>query len=223
MVNDFMLNFPTFHRLPQRVLLWLMLTVLVGCGESVPVIAPLPSNANLLIFGDDFVTNGSLPPEQTYPALLGKLSGYRVSAAGVAGETTAQGLQRLRGALATHKPSALVLCHGWSDLFSQVDENDTIDALRSMVGLAQHQGVPVVLVGLPVAGAPGEFRPLWYYGKIAKAFKIPYQNSAFAYALMEKDQHVIHEQNVELSALGHQKVAEGLWELLRRAQRMDTP
>jgi len=76
------------------------LAVLLGCAMSLiacsdPELKPLSDNAIVLAFGDSLTAGLGVAPTAAYPAVLESLSGRTVINAGVSGELTEQGLQRL--------------------------------------------------------------------------------------------------------------------------------
>ena len=71
---------------------------------------------------------------------------------GRGGETTAGGLSRLPGVLASDKPKVLLLMEGTNDVTAGTSENATIGNLEAMVRLAQGAGVRVIIATLPPRG-----------------------------------------------------------------------
>ena len=91
--------------------------------------------------------------------------------AGISGEISAQGLERLPKLLQEHKPDILILCHGGNDILRKVDSAQTKENLSKMVSLAREKGVYVLLVGVPIMGTLSfSISPLYY--DVAKAHNI---------------------------------------------------
>lgn len=204
----------------SRKLAWLAgllaLLTLTGCGTKVPPIAPLDGNAKVLVFGDDFVAGVDVAPEQSFAHLLGQQLSVPVVVAGKAGETSDEGMLRLKPLVDAEKPTLVVICHGWSDLFEGVNQDETIDAIRGMVGMLQHRKIDVVLMAIPMPRLDkGMIKPVWFYRKIAKVFKVPLHSATLPYAMMEKE---LHTPDWNLTPQGHQTVAKDLRELLNKAQ-----
>src|SRR5689334_3891381 len=82
-----------------------------ACGSK-NRIDKLDANATLLAFGDSLTFGTGASPSEAYPAVLERSIGRKVVNAGVPGETSGQGLERLPEVLDEVKPKLLVLCHG---------------------------------------------------------------------------------------------------------------
>jgi acyl-CoA thioesterase-1 len=141
------------------VSLWLMFCGTAWAGEV----------RTLLVFGDSLAAGYGIRAEQAWPALLGQRlgTGWRVVNASQSGETTAGGLTRLPQALATHKPSIVVLELGANDGLRGLSIDTARRNLAKMIELAQAQRARVVLVGMQL---PPNFGPA-YTQKFASLFE----------------------------------------------------
>ena len=74
--------------------LWLSLA-LAGCGEKTPGLPRLAPSDVVVAFGDSLTYGTGAAESESYPAVLGQLTGRTIVRAGVPGEVTAQGLARL--------------------------------------------------------------------------------------------------------------------------------
>lgn len=86
---------------------------------------------------------------------------FSVTDEGVAGETVAEGLERLPGVLTRDAPEVLLLLEGVNDLNGGQDAAipAVVNGLRSMVGLARGKGIAVFL-GTLLPQRPDGFRAL---------------------------------------------------------------
>ena len=196
---------------------WLVLiacaTALAGCGERVPPLPRLDGNAVVLAFGDSltFGTGASIP--ESYPAVLERLIGRKVVSAGVPGEVSATGLERLPEALEQAQPKLLILCHGGNDFLRKLPETQAAANVRAMVKLARDKGIEVVLVGVPKLGLTAA--PAGFYAVIAREFRIPYDGDALKTVLTDNE---LKSDWVHPNAKVYARIAGSLAELVKRAK-----
>jgi acyl-CoA thioesterase I len=115
----------------------------------------------ILAFGDSLTAGLGLPASQAFPAQLQrrlKAMGVaaRVINAGISGDTTADGLQRLDWSLAD-KPDLVILELGANDMLRGIDPKITRANLAAMIAEIQKSGAKVLLAGMLAApnwGAP---------------------------------------------------------------------
>jgi acyl-CoA thioesterase-1 len=123
--------------------------------------------------GDSLFAGYGLEPGQSYPAHLEKAlqaKGIkaRVVNAGVSGDTTAAGLQRLDFVLKgmPKKPALVVISLGGNDMLRGLSPAETAKNLDAILTKFKAEGVPVLLLGMlaaPNLGADyaGKFNPIY--------------------------------------------------------------
>jgi acyl-CoA thioesterase I len=147
-----------------------LILLLAACGEDAPKLAKLSNDAVILAFGDSLTHGNGVKESESYPALLQSLSGLKVINAGISGEESAPGLERLPSALEKYQPKLLVLCHGGNDLIHKNDVGAMESNIRQMIQLAKDKNIPVVLLGVP---KPGLFLSSFeVYEKIAETTNV---------------------------------------------------
>ena len=120
----------------------------------VAVLAP-PAGAQeriIVAFGDSLTAGLGVPPEQSYPALLGaRLSAeaypYRVVNAGISGDTTAGGLRRVDWALRL-RPDVVIVELGVNDALRGQDLSAVRANLDRLVERFQSAGARVLVAGM---------------------------------------------------------------------------
>jgi acyl-CoA thioesterase I len=186
------------------------LCALLAACSDVPAVPKLAPQDVIVAFGDSLTHGTGANEEESYPAVLGKLINRRVIRAGVAGETTEQGLRRLPRVLSEHHPRLLILCLGGNDLLRRVDEQRTAANLRAMIKLARERNVAVVLMGVP---RPGLFTSApEYYSALADELKLPYEGEAIKRVLYS---NAMKSDTIHPNAAGYRRIAEDVAELLR--------
>lgn len=191
-------------------LLFITLLTLHSCSDSTPTLKPLTADGIILAFGNSLTYGTGANPSQSYPAILQNLTKHKVINAGVPGELSATGLQRLPGLVNLHKPELLILCHGGNDMLRKLNESKTINNIQQMITFAQNHGISVVLIGVP---KPTLFfmKSAEFYEKLAQAAAIPYQ--AKILTEIEGDR-ILKSDSIHPNAAGYKRLAEAVHKLL---------
>jgi acyl-CoA thioesterase I len=199
-------------RLKTLFTLLTLLLLLVGC-EAKPAIRPLAPGATILAFGDSLTHGNGASAEQSYPAVLGKLLGVRVVNAGVPGEVSAAGRERLPGVLEQVRPQLVILIHGGNDFLRRLDVKQTKQNLRAMIEACRQQGADVVLAGVPQLGL--FLSPAPFYAELAKEYRLPYLDDTLSAILKDSS---LKSDEIHPNAAGYRQLAGALAELIRAAE-----
>jgi len=184
-----------------------------GC-DSGPTIEPLARDAVILAFGDSLTHGTGAQKEQSYPSILSGLLERKVLNAGIPGEVSAAGRNRLSDELEKHNPDLVVLCHGGNDFLRRLDQEKTAENLRSMVELIQASGADVILLGVPKLGwglAVPDF-----YSEMAKELKIPFEGEILVDLLGDNS---MKSDTIHPNATGYRLMAEAIHEVINKAQK----
>jgi acyl-CoA thioesterase I len=196
----------------MRAIAFALLLLFAACGKT-PQLAKLPNDAVILAFGDSLTFGTGATPETSYPAVLEKLIGRRVVGAGVPGEITSEGLERLPDVIEEEEPNLLILCHGGNDLLRKTGEEQAESNLRAMITLARSKGIQVVLIAVPKPGLTLTAAP--YYEKIATEMQLPIESGILRSILTSPD---LKSDAVHPNAAGYQKMAEAIAVLLKSSK-----
>jgi acyl-CoA thioesterase-1 len=190
----------------------LALGALAACGAKPAQLPRLGASDVVLAFGDSLTYGTGAGRDEAYPIVLAQLIGRQVVGAGVPGETTAEGLQRLPEVLDEVKPKLMLLCMGGNDMLRKLDYAVVESNLRSMVQLARGQGIGVVLIAVPEPVLFGGVAP--FYGKLAEELKIPLEQKILRDVLFDKE---LKSDQIHPNAKGYRRIATALAEFLQRA------
>ncbi len=127
---------------------------------AIPVMGP---ERTIIAFGDSLFAGYNLDPRDSYPeklenALRAKGMNADVINAGVSGDTSAAGLQRLEFTLAAQEtpPALFILELGGNDLLRGLSPEETKANLGKMLTILRDQKVPVLIMGMR---APPNYGP----------------------------------------------------------------
>jgi len=206
------------HGLHTVLALCAVLILSTGCSPAVPQMPRLAPDAVILSFGDSITYGTGAAPEDSYPAVLERLTGRRVINAGVPGELSGAGLKRLPKLLDEHAPALLILCHGGNDLLRKHDPQKIAANLRAMIHLARQQGAAVLLLGVP---EPGLFlKSATLYGDIAEEYSLPFLANALPD--VEADA-ALKADPIHPNGKGYDKLARTIYALLRASGALGAP
>ncbi|MEE4301091.1 MAG: GDSL-type esterase/lipase family protein [Pseudomonadales bacterium] len=183
-----------------------VLLVLGGCGG--PELPPLPPRAKVLAFGDS-LTYGTGAAGQGYPEVLAELTDLAVVNAGVPGEVSARGRERLPALLEEHRPALVVLVHGGNDTLRNISPARTRENLIAMIEVSRSAGAEVVMLGVPgrnlTLSAPG------YYRDVAVAADVPIDLDVLPRLMRDR---AVKSDSVHFNGRGYRLMAEAVRDLL---------
>ncbi|MGD2062667.1 MAG: arylesterase [Nitrospirota bacterium] len=199
--------------MPAPRSVWLTsLFIVVACSGGTPRVPPLAPGATILAFGDSLTFGTGAEPGEAYPAVLAALTGCAVINAGVPGDVTASGVERLPALLDEHRPDLVILLHGGNDILQRRSATAMAENLRTMAEMARRRGAAVVLVGVPQFGL--FFRPPDLYADLAKELALPYDGESLAE--LERNP-ALKSDPIHLNAAGYRLLAERIHALLHAA------
>jgi len=189
-------------------------------------VAPIAADAPLIIaFGDSLYAGYQLSPKEGLaPQLQAALAEdgvvARVQNAGVSGDTTAAGRQRLTYVLdnAKVKPALVVLGLGGNDMLRGIDAGQTRANLDAMLAELKKRGIPVVLTGMVAAPNMGpdyiaKFNPI--YSDLATKYGASLYPFILDNVVGKKD--LMLGDNIHPNAKGVKVVVQGLAPLVEDA------
>ncbi len=185
------------------LLLWL-----AGCTDAADL-PPLAGTDVILAFGDSLTHGTGAGPGQGYPARLACRLGLTVINAGVPGELSRQGVERLPELLARHRPALVVLCHGGNDILRRQPMPALEAALRDMVTQARAAGADVVMLGVP--GFNLGLSPPAVYQRVAEDLDVPLDAQTIPELMRDR---TLKSDRVHFNAEGYAQLADAVYTLL---------
>jgi len=199
-------------RAAGRFFIAVCVSLLLAACDRAPTLPRLEPHDVIVAFGDSLTHGTGASAGEAYPAVLAALTGRSVINAGVPGDTTSSGLERLPAVLDEHKPRLVLLCLGGNDMLKKQHEAATENNLRLLVKTIRASGAEVLLIGVPeprlFGGAPD------FYGRLAEELGVPLEQDVFSRVLQDNR---LKSDPIHANAAGYRLVAERLAEHLREA------
>ncbi|MFN9474036.1 arylesterase [Acidovorax sp.] len=188
---------------------------LAGCGRKPPRAQAIPSGATVLALGDSLTSGVGASADSAYPAVLQRLTGWKVVNGGISGDTSAQALQRLPDLLQQHQPALVIVGIGGNDFLRRQSASATRANVRQICELARAAGAQVLLVAVPeftVMATLGQLSDHAMYAEIASELRIPLHRKGWSGVLADA---TLRSDQIHANAAGYERFAQGLVETLR--------
>mgnify|MGYP000061663931 FL=1 len=192
----------------KAVLLILLISV-VGCSDRAEL-SYIPPEGVILAFGDSLTRGVGSSAGGDYPSQLQQLTGRQVINAGISGEVSDAGLQRLPGLLSQYQPAMLILLEGGNDILQNRDTNHLKQNLARMITLARQHNTDVVLVAVPENNLFSNSAPL--YRELADEHRVVVESEIIA-SLLRNSQY--KSDPVHFNNRGYKALAQRIKSLLQ--------
>ncbi len=189
------------------ILVVLILLTLPNISTKMNTLLP---HKTILAFGDSITYGHGANLNESYPALLSSLSGHKVINAGINGETSDEGLQRLPKLLEDKSIKLMILCFGGNDILRRQSMDALKNNLKTMIHMAKIKEIDVLLVAVPNISLFG-LAPLELYEEVAKEEKVPLLDGVLANILSQPS---LKNDQIHPNALGYKQLAEKIYETL---------
>ncbi len=151
--------------------IFLIISVLFLSACSKVDVEPLGRKDTIVAFGDSLTFGYGASIESSYPNQLSRIIRMKVVNAGVNGNTTKDGLDRIDQILEEHNPKLILLGLGGNDMLRKVAEQNIINNLSALIQKIKSKNIQVVLLPTPkpsLLGAVGYLSDADFYKDLAK-------------------------------------------------------
>jgi len=191
------------------VAVFVALILLTLPNKSTKMHTPLPHDT-ILAFGDSLTYGHGASHDESYPALLSSLSGHKVINAGINGETSYDGLQRLPELLEDKSIKLMILCFGGNDILRRQSMDALKNNLKTMIEMAKTKEIDVLLIAVPNINLFG-LSPLELYEEVAEEEDVPLLSGVLADILGNP---ALKSDQIHPNALGYKQMADKIYESL---------
>ncbi|RQO82799.1 GDSL-type esterase/lipase family protein [Acidovorax sp. FJL06] len=198
---------------------WLLLAAgaaaLAACGRKAPRAQLVPADATVLALGDSLTSGVGASADTAYPAVLQRLTGWKVVNGGISGDTSAQALDRLPGLLHRHQPALVIVSIGGNDFLRRQNAAATRANVLRICSEARSGGAQVLLVAVPelsLMAAAGRLSDHALYEEIASELKIPLHAKGWAGVLADAR---LRSDQIHANAAGYEQFTRGLVDTLK--------
>ncbi|MDB2562723.1 GDSL-type esterase/lipase family protein [Sulfurimonas sp.] len=168
----------------------------------------------ILAFGDSLTYGFGAGSDFSYPKQMQNKTGLKIINAGINGEFSAEGLERLPMFL-EHKPELVILCHGGNDIINKLSTVELKENLLDMIQLIQDSGAKVLLIGVPNFGLFG-FDTHEVYEEVADETNVLYEDEVLT--SIQKD-NSLKSDYVHPNKDGYEMMATRFIEVLKIKER----
>jgi acyl-CoA thioesterase-1 len=208
-------------RVIARFLCAVAAVVAAACGS--PREAALPAGSVVLVIGDSISAGYGVEPDQAWPAQLAQRTGWRIVAAGINGDRTTGGRERLPGLMDEHRPALVLIELGGNDLLRGVPAAEIVGNLDAMIAKARAGGARVALMAAPqpsLLGAVTGLTAAGLYADLAKRRNVALIEKALPSVLSDED---LRQDAIHPNAAGHGTLALRAFEELAQGGVIATP
>jgi acyl-CoA thioesterase-1 len=205
----------------QLIAVFLFAGFLTACGgENFAQIRNIRSAGETIIcFGDSLTEGVGAGEGEDYPSALSRQLVSPVVNAGRRGDTTADALQRLSGAVLSKNPRLVILLLGGNDLLRQRPRQETRKNLEEIVRRVQARGAIVAIVGIKLGLFTDEYAAV--FEETARQFGALYIPGVMKGVLSDSKfrSDPIHPNGAGYRLIA-ERIAEKIKPLLREADRL---
>jgi acyl-CoA hydrolase len=197
------------------MLLVVSVLLLAACSKARE--SALPPGSHVLALGDSLTAGAGVSPQEAWPSLLTKSTGWVIVNGGVSGDTSGSALQRLPSLLEEHEPVLVLVTLGGNDMLRHLPQQETVANLEQIISLCKQHKAKTVLLATPqpsVAGAlfqhlttPG------FYRQVADAQHVPLLEDTMAKVLSDPQ---LKGDPLHPNAAGHRRLAEEVLKALQK-------
>ncbi len=130
-------------------ILLIIIVVVISLAKERSYVSKLNKTDTILAFGDSITYGFGANSQQSYPHILSQLTNRNIINAGINGDTSTEGLQRLSPLLQDDSVKLILLCFGGNDIIQKQPLSELKSNLKKMIQLAKSKDINVILISVP--------------------------------------------------------------------------
>lgn len=200
--------------LKNTLVISLLSVLIASCGAEHHYSA-VPAKSTIVILGDSLTYGTGAVKGEDYVSRLASNTGWNIINAGVPGDTSFNGLERLPAILDDNKIDLLIVELGGNDFLQHLPEKVTVKNLKAILSQAKTRQIQTALLAIPefspISAAIGNLSDHPLYAKIAKETDTPLISNVFSDVL---DKNSLKSDQIHPNAEGYRMVEEHLRKML---------
>ncbi len=176
-----------------------------------PEVIKLNSTDKILAFGDSITYGYGESENESYPYLLSQITNNQVINAGINGDTSRDGLQRLPALLEDSSIKLILLCFGGNDILQKIPLSELKSNLKKMIQVAKAKNINVILISVPKISPLG-LSSLALYSTVADEENIELMDDVLVHVLSRSS---LKNDYIHPNAKGYRYMTDEIYEHLK--------
>jgi len=197
--------------LKYLLMIFAMIALIIFFKKETPEVIKLNSTDKILAFGDSITYGYGEGRNESYPYLLSRDIHTQVINAGINGETSQEGLQRLPALLEDSSIKLILLCFGGNDILQKVPLVELKSNLKKMIHIAKAKNIDVILISVPKISPLG-LSSLALYSTVADEEHVELMNDLLVHVLSRSS---LKNDYIHPNAKGYRYMADEIYEHLK--------
>ena len=179
--------------------------------KETPEVIKLNPTDKILAFGDSITYGYTESENESYPYLLSQSTNTQVINAGINGDTSQDGLQRLPALLEDNSIKLILLCFGGNDILQNLPLGELKNNLKKMIQLAKAKNVDVILISVPKVSDLG-LSSMNLYSTVAKEENVELMDDLLVHILSRSS---LKNDYIHPNAKGYRYMADQIFKHLK--------
>ncbi len=193
------------------VILLIAIVAFIFFDKDSSSMSKLKKKDTIVAFGDSITYGYGVKHKESYPYILSQLTGRKVINAGVNGDTSAEGLNRISSILEDDSIKLLLLCFGGNDILQKRPHSEIKNNIAQMIRIAKLKNINVILLSVPNISLFG-LTPLDLYDTLAEEEDVELIEGLLSHVLGRSS---LKTDYIHPNSLGYQYMAEEIYEHLK--------